>query len=83
MPQLSASEHMGKFKSLQILSPRASRDARGSDANCAIHLTYPLASIDEQRKADWEKELYKKKALKNENPKKQVRGTEKFGTTAV
>jgi beta-lactamase superfamily II metal-dependent hydrolase len=50
-------------------------DARGADADYTIHLTYPLAEIDEGRKADWEKEQAKEKARKKKNPasKKGVR----------
>jgi beta-lactamase superfamily II metal-dependent hydrolase len=57
-------------KTLQMLL-----DARGPDAPYTIHLTYPVAEIDEGRKKDWEKEQAKEKARKKKNPasKKPVR----------
>jgi hypothetical protein len=57
-------------KTLQMLL-----DARGADADYTIHLTYPVAEIDEGRKKDWEKEQAKEKARKKRNPasKKPVR----------
>ena len=48
-------------------------DARGADANYTIHLTYPVAEIDEGRKADWEKEQNKEKARKKKKPATKVR----------
>lgn len=44
-------------------------DARGTDAEYTIHLTYPVAEIDKERKADWAKEQGKEKKRK----KKKVR----------
>jgi len=57
-------------KTLQMLL-----DARGPDANYAIHLTYPVEEIDQGRKADWIKEQTKEKNRKKKNPasKKEVR----------
>lgn len=57
-------------KTLQMLL-----DARGAEADYTIHLTYPVAEIDEGRKKDWEKEQAKEKARKKKNPasKKPVR----------
>ncbi|HEY5769234.1 MAG TPA: hypothetical protein VIS71_05245 [Terrimicrobium sp.] len=44
-------------------------DARGTDAEYTIHLTYPVDEIDTERKADWIKEQGKEKKRK----KKKVR----------
>jgi hypothetical protein len=46
--------------------------ARG-DADYQVHLTYPLAEIDNERKADWVKEQNKGKNKKLKNPKIKVR----------
>jgi hypothetical protein len=48
------------------------RAARG-DTAYSIHLTYPIADIDVERKKDWEKEQAKEKARKKKNPKVKVR----------
>jgi len=47
-------------------------DERG-DEDFTIHLTYPIAEIDVERKKDWEKEQAKEKAKKAKNPKVKVR----------
>ena len=47
-------------------------NARGSDP-FQIHLTYPIKSIDVERKKDWEKEQAKEKAKKLEKPSTKVR----------
>ncbi len=47
--------------------------ARGETANFTIHLTYPIAEIDVERKKDWEKEQGKEKARKKTNAKVKVR----------
>ena len=44
-------------------------DARGTDAEYTIHLTYPVDEIETERKADWIKEQGKEKKRK----KKKVR----------
>jgi hypothetical protein len=43
--------------------------ARGDDGDFTIHLTYPIAEIDVERKKDWEKEQTKEKNRKKKNPK--------------
>jgi hypothetical protein len=48
-------------------------EARGVGDDYTIHLTYPVAEIDEGRKADWEKEQAKQVARKKKNPKTEVR----------
>lgn len=55
-------------KTLQMLL-----DARGTDANYTIHLTYPVDAIDKGRKADWLKEQAKEKKRKKKNPDIKVR----------
>jgi len=54
-------------ESLQMLL-----DARGDD-DYTVHLTYPIAEIDVERKKDWEKEQAKEKARQKKNPAKEVR----------
>ena len=46
--------------------------ARG-DAGYTVHLTYPVAEIDEGRKEDWNKERNKQVARKKKNPNTKVR----------
>lgn len=48
-------------ESLQMLL-----DARGDD-DYTIHLTYPIAEIDEARKAEWEKQQAREKSKKKNN----------------
>jgi len=48
-------------------------EARGVSDNYTIHLTYPVADIDEGRKADWDKEQAKQKARRKKNPEAEVR----------
>ena len=50
-------------------------EARGVNAAYAIHLTYPIDEIDNERQADWEKEQAKERVRKKKNPatKKPVR----------
>ncbi len=48
------------------------RQARAG-AKYAIHLTYPIAEIDEKRKADWAEERRKELARKKTNPATKVR----------
>lgn len=48
-------------------------EARGEDADFAIHLTYPILDIDVERKKDWEKEQGKEKKRKKKNPAVKVR----------
>jgi hypothetical protein len=55
-------------ESLQMLL-----DARGEDDQFAIHLTYPVAEIDVERKKDWEKEQAKEKARQLKRPSVKVR----------
>ena len=60
-------------------------DARG-DADYEIHLTYPVAEIDAERKRDWEKEQTQEKKRKETNPDVKVRGNwspKKHGLTAL
>jgi hypothetical protein len=47
-------------------------DARGA-ASFTIHLTYPIAEIDPERKKDWEKEQAREKAKKKKKPATKVR----------
>jgi hypothetical protein len=54
-------------ESLQMLL-----DARGDD-DYTVHLTYPIAEIDVERKKEWEKEQAKEKARQQKNPAKEVR----------
>jgi hypothetical protein len=46
--------------------------ARG-DEDYAIHLTYPIDEIDENRRKDWEKEQNKERKRKKKNPKQKIR----------
>ncbi|ABD87352.1 hypothetical protein [Rhodopseudomonas palustris] len=48
-------------------------DARGTDDDYTIHLTYPIDDIDVARKADWTKEQSKEKNRHKKNPAKPVR----------
>jgi hypothetical protein len=47
--------------------------ARGENDDFTIHLTYPVADIDVERKKDWEKAQNGEKARKKKNPKVKVR----------
>ena len=55
-------------ESLQMLL-----DARGEDKAFTIHLTYPIAEIDVERKKDWEKERAKEQARAAKRPTTKVR----------
>lgn len=46
--------------------------ARG-DADCTIHITYPIREIDVEREKDWNKEQNKEKSRQEKNPEKEVR----------
>ena len=46
--------------------------ARGA-AEFKVHLTYPVAEIDEERRRDWNKEQTKEKNKKKKNPAIKVR----------
>jgi beta-lactamase superfamily II metal-dependent hydrolase len=48
------------------------KDARGSD-DYEVHLTYPIAEIDVERKKDWNKERKSEKARKVKKPSVKVR----------
>ncbi len=48
-------------------------DARGDKAAYTIHLTYPIADIDVERKKDWETQQKIEKARKAKNAKAKVR----------
>lgn len=59
-------------------------DARG-DATFTLHLTYPLADIDLERKKDWDKEQQRERAAARGNPRASVRedwSPEKHSLTA-
>jgi hypothetical protein len=47
--------------------------ARGEAADFTIHLTYPVAELDVERKKDWAKEQRKEKDRKKKNAKVKVR----------
>jgi hypothetical protein len=48
-------------------------NARGTDDDYTIHLTYPVKELDAGRKADWAKEQSKEKKKQEKNPAKKVR----------
>lgn len=46
-----------------------------SNADYTVHLTYPIAEIDANRKKDWNKERAKEANKKKNNPEKKVRAS--------
>jgi hypothetical protein len=49
------------------------REARGDDEDFTIHLTYPIAEIDEGREADWQMKQRNDITRKENNPTKDVK----------